>query len=160
MLITCSECVFVALFIQHAYHINSCRNVLQSVACLAPVTFCTLSHERKNFGKDLLNTKMFFFISLQILSETFFILRTNQWDITVSGRRFSCELLDFFSEFSHTWIFRRIFEKYPYLTFHENSSGWSRVLPCGQKEGRTVGQTQLTKLLVTFRRLSNASKER
>ena len=40
---------------------------------------------------------------------------------------------------------------YIYIKFHENSSGCSRVLLCGQKDG----QTHLTKLIVDFRRHSN-----
>jgi len=35
-----------------------------------------------------------------------------------------------------------ISEKYSYVKFHENSSGWSRVAPCEQ----TGGQTDMTKL--------------
>jgi len=33
---------------------------------------------------------------------------------------------------------RRIFEKYTNFKFHENSSTGSRVVPCGQTEGRTI----------------------
>jgi len=41
---------------------------------------------------------------------------------------------------------RRISEKYSNMKFHENPSGWSRVVPSGQMDGRT----DTTKLTVAF----------
>jgi hypothetical protein len=49
---------------------------------------------------------------------------------------------------------RKSFEKYLNITFHENASRGSRVVPCG----RTDGQTDMAKLTVAFRNFANASK--
>ena len=58
--------------------------VLSSVACPAVHNFSTLSHKRHDFRKkkkNLLNTKCVFFFSIQILSETFLILKRNERDM-------------------------------------------------------------------------------
>jgi hypothetical protein len=52
--------------------------ILSSVACLTLQYFSMLSHERHDFlGRNV------FWLSLQLLSETFFILRRNQRHINV-----------------------------------------------------------------------------
>ena len=70
--ITCSECVSLALVIQHAIRMR--RIILSSVACLAVPCFSMLSHKRYDFRgeKKLLNTKGVFWFSPHLLSETFF----------------------------------------------------------------------------------------
>ena len=47
---------------------------------------------------------------------------------------------------------RRIFEESSNIEFHENSSGGSRVVPCGRRDG----QTDMTKLTVAVRNSVNA----
>ena len=66
-----SECVFVALVIQHAKRMR--HILLSSVACLA-VYFSTFSSIQLNFRKKFLNTIYFFLFSLPLLSETFHIV--------------------------------------------------------------------------------------
>ena len=63
--------------------------ILSSVACPALQSFSTLYHKRHDFrgGKKLLNMKGVLCYSLQLLSETFFILRRIQRDIIINVRR-------------------------------------------------------------------------
>jgi len=35
----------------------------------------------------------------------------------------------------------QVCKKFSNIKFHENPSFWSRVVPCGQKDGRTDGRT-------------------
>jgi hypothetical protein len=53
---------------------------------------------------------------------------------------------------------RLIFEKFPNIKFLENTTIGSRVVPCGQTDRQTGGQTDMTKLTVTFRNFMNAPK--
>ena len=48
--------------------------------------------------------------------------------------------------------------KYSNIEFHENPSSGSRVVPCGQTDGRTDGQTDTPRLIVAFRNFANAPK--
>ena len=48
----------------------------------------------------------------------------------------------------------QIFEKYANIKVHENLSIDSRVVPCGQMDGRT----DITKLIVVFRNSANEPK--
>ena len=50
----------------------------------------------------------------------------------------------------------QIFEKYSNIKFHKNPSSGSRVVPCGGKDGRTDGQTDMTKLIHPFRNFAEA----
>jgi hypothetical protein len=88
--ITYSECVSVALVIQHAKRMR--RIILSSVACLALPYFSTLSHKRHDFRKKFLNTKCVFWFFLQPLSQTFLILRRIQRDIIIKVHRSSCKV--------------------------------------------------------------------
>jgi hypothetical protein len=55
---------------------------------------------------------------------------------------------------------RRIFEKYSNKKFHKNSSSGNRVVPYGQTDTQTDGQTVKTKIMVAFRNFANAHKNR
>jgi hypothetical protein len=76
------ECVYVFLPSLSSIQITPLQGtiILSSVACLAVPHFPTLSPKRLNFRRKLLNTKCVFWFSLQISSETFLILRRNEWD--------------------------------------------------------------------------------
>ena len=78
--------------------------------------------------------KCVFRVSLQILCETFFILRRTERDIIKMyiGLRVKYPL--FLSDFNESWIF----EKYSNMKFHENLPSGSRISACGRTD---VGQT-------------------
>jgi hypothetical protein len=82
--------VSVALVIQHTKRMR--RVILSSVACLAVPYFSTLSHKRHDFGKKLLNIKCVFCFSVQLLSETFLIIRRIERDIIINVHRSSCKV--------------------------------------------------------------------
>jgi len=63
-----------------------------------------------------------------------------------------CPLL--LSDLNETWIFLTDFYKYSNAKFNENPSSGSRVVQCGQTDGRT----DVTELIVTFRNFANAPK--
>ena len=66
-------CVFAALVIQHAMRMP--------VACPAVQYFSILSHKKHDLKKKLLKMKCVFRVSLQLLLETFLILRRNERDM-------------------------------------------------------------------------------
>jgi predicted transcriptional regulator len=57
---TCSECVSVALVVQHAKRMR--RIILSSVACLALPYFSILFHKRHDFGENIVEYKVCVFI--------------------------------------------------------------------------------------------------
>jgi hypothetical protein len=77
-----SECVPVALVIQHAKRMH--HVMLSSVACL-DVPYLTDG----TFVQELLNTKRVFLFSRQFLSEKLIILKTNAPDIITNVHRSS-----------------------------------------------------------------------
>jgi hypothetical protein len=85
-IVTYAECVSVALIIQQAKCMHC--TILSSVACLALPYFSTLSHNDP-WEKELLNIKSVFWFSLQLLPETFLILRRMKWNIIKNVHRSS-----------------------------------------------------------------------
>ena len=78
MTITYFKCVFVALVIQHTKRIHH----IVIVACPAQQYFSTLSHTWHDFREEkLIEHKMCVLISIQILSETYLILRRTERDM-------------------------------------------------------------------------------
>ena len=90
-----------------------------------------------------------FWFSLQLLSETFLILRRIQRDIITMyiglyvKYRYCCQIL-MKLEFS-----RQIFEKYSNIKFHENPYSGNRVVPCGQTDRHDEANSRFTHYLRT-----------
>ena len=104
--------------------------------------------------KTLLNTKSVFWISVQILSETFLFLRRTERDMIKMNIGLRVKFPLFLSDFSEAWIFSTYFLKI--LKFHENPSSGSRDVPCRRMDGEKDRET--TKPTVAFRNFANAHK--
>jgi hypothetical protein len=50
---------------------------------------------------------------------------------------------------------QQIFQKYSNIKFHENPHSGKRVVPCG----RTNGRTDMTELIVAFRKFAKSAKK-
>jgi hypothetical protein len=103
------------------------------------------------FGKSYW-TQIVFIFSLQVLSETSLILRTEP-DMIKNVYSSSCNVPVIPVEL--TWnseLSRQIFEKYSNMKCHENTSSGSRVVQCKRTDRQT------TKPLVAFRNFSKAPK--
>ena len=106
------------------------------------------------FGKKLLNTKCVIWFSLQLLFETFLILRRNERHI-INVRVYwsSCKAPSVLVILQRKLNFlRRFLKKKTTNTFHEKTSSRSQILPCGQ--------TDLTKLTIAFPNFTNATKKK
>jgi hypothetical protein len=114
-----SVCVFVALGTQHAMRMHNI------VICGLPCCTVFFPHYIINVtifgGKKLLNTKYVFWFPLQLLSQTFVILRRNERDMIKKmyiGLYVKCPL--FVSDFNETLNFNHRVSKNPHIKFHEN----------------------------------------
>ena len=134
--ITYCQCVFVALNIQHAMHMR--RIILSSVASPDVLYLSTLPHKRHDFRKERY-TYVCFLFSLQLLSETFLILRSER-DLIKMYTGLHVQYLSLSSDLNETLIFWADFRKV-LIKFHENSSSGSQVVPCGRTDGLVDRQT-------------------
>jgi hypothetical protein len=104
--ITYYECAFLALGIQHAMHMR--RVILWSVACPNLQYFSILYHKRHNFRqKNLLKIKRVFWLSMQLSSEKFGILRRIQRDIILNVHRTlrKVSIISYLLDFNETCIY-------------------------------------------------------
>jgi len=113
--------------------------------------------------KKLLKIKCVFWFSLQLLSETFLILRRNERGIIkniYTGLHVNYPLL--LSDFNNkTWIFSKVLRKTIKYQISWKSVIGSRFDPCGRKVGRKERQTdrQTCKIIVGFHNSANAANE-
>ena len=134
-----------------------------SVACPAVQYFSTLSHKRHNLKKKkkILNVQYVFWFPLQILSETFIILKGLQWHIIINVHRSSCIVLILIRvrwNLNFSINYRKLWN----IKFLENPSGGSRVVPCGHTDRRSDRlsdrRMDMTKQIVAFRNFAKAPK--
>ena len=133
--------VHVALLIQHAtrmYHIVTSFE--------APMT---LPKNGTIFEKLLLNIKCIFWLSRQVLSKTFIILRIIQWNFVINVKSLHVKYPLFLSDFNKTLIFSTDFRKKTQI------SSFIKILRVGSELFHEDGQTDMTKLLVAFRNFVN-----
>jgi hypothetical protein len=109
------------------------------------------------FGKMLLNIKRVFRFSLQLLSDTFLILRRIQWNIIINVYMSSCKLAVILAKCEWNSNFLDIFSK------NTRASNFMKIRSeqsCSMRtDGRTGGRTDrqrhrqkhMTKLTIAFR---------
>jgi hypothetical protein len=113
--------------------------------------FSTLPHKRHDFRKKLLNIECVSWLSLQVLSETFHILRTRR-DMIKNVYWSSCKVPDTCPSLMKLEFSGQIFKKYPNIKRQENPSSGSRVVP--------YRKTDMSNLIVMFRNFVKESKNR
>jgi hypothetical protein len=144
--------VSVALVIKHATRM---RRIILSFWLL--YLYHIFPHYLINvtiFGSgELFNIKLAFWFSLQLLSETFLILKRIRRHTAINVHMSSCKvpviLVRFYSNLTPLENFPK--KKTSNIKYHENFSGGSRIVPCGW-------QTDMTKLKIPFRNFMNAPK--
>jgi len=114
--VTYSECVSVVLVIQDAKRMR--RIVLSTVTSLALLYFSTQSLKLHDFRKKKKVTghKFVFWFSLQILSETFLIIRRIERDIIINVHGSSWNVPVIFVRFKWNWYFLDRFSKNPQIS--------------------------------------------
>ena len=116
------------------------------------------------FGKKL-NIKYVFLSTLQLLSQTFLILRRTECDMIANVHRSSRKVSVILVRFEWTWILSTNFRTILKYQISWKSVQWEPICSMradGQTEWRTArrrdGRTDMMKLTVAFRNFANAPK--
>ena len=110
----------------HKAHPFLCSVTLPYITCLAIPSFSTLS-DSMIFGKIVLNIKCVHWVSLQILSEIFLILRRTESDIIIKVHRCSSKVPVVLFVFQASWIYAfRIRKKFWWMSDSSSSTSFTR----------------------------------
>ena len=142
-------------------HVHKCICSIQSsMACPAIQYFFSFSHKQHDLKKKLLNTKCVFWFSLQLLSETFLILRRKEQDMPKTVHWSPCKYPLLLSEFNDSWIFLTDFQKIlKYQISWISFQCWAELFDAdGWTDRQTDRQTDAMKLTVTLSNFVNKPK--
>jgi hypothetical protein len=126
-----------SLGIQHAMQIR----LIVICGLTRSEIFMHITSHTARLSKKRYWTQNVFLFALQILSETFLILRRTERNMIKISSCLHVKYPLFLSEFNKT-LFNSIIFRTIRITFHGNQSSWSRVVPCGR--------TDMTELIVAF----------
>ena len=155
---TYSECILVALGVQHA---RLMRHItFPNVSCLIVHCFPRYLTNGTISRTRYWTHKYVFRFSLQILSETFLILRRTEPNGSLSqvpaGIHVQYPLL--LSSFKETNFLDRVSKSTRTLNFMDRFPVGAEFFHETRRDGRTDGQKDVTKLIVAFRNFVNVSK--
>ena len=126
-----------------------CSFRYQHVMCMCHIAICGLTGSTitARFSEQVIQDKMCFLFSLQLLPQAIFILRRNERGVMINVYWFSRKVPAMLVIFELNLNFRDIFsKKHSNIKFHENSSYGGPS--CSM---RMDGETDMTKLTVVFR---------
>jgi hypothetical protein len=119
-----------------------------------------ISYKWQDCHKKVIDHNACVDFSVQHFTETFLILSRIDRDMIRYVNWSSCNIPLMLNQI---WMkhecFGHILEKCWNITFNANQSRGSRVVPCGQEDGRSNAQTDMKKLIVAFRAFANALKK-
>ena len=127
--------------------------ILPSVAWPALKYFCHIISQTARFFEKKYWTKILSRVSLQLLSETFFMLRRTGREMIKCVYWSYIKYPLFLSDVSETWISSTNFRKTLKYQISWKSVQWKPSCSV-----RTGGRTDMTKLIVAFRNFANAPK--
>jgi hypothetical protein len=154
MSITQPVCVFVNLQVSSM----QCSCVLfSSVACPTLQLFFHLFHKQNDFRIKLFPIKYVFCFSLQLLSEIFLIIKRTERDMIKLHIGLNANYPLFLWQFNETEIFTPHFRQILKHQVSWKSVQWEPSYSM-RTDGRTVGQTEMTKLTVAFTKFSSRPK--